>query len=333
MNSFLSTDLSSSAPKIIVTENHDPWLNLAAEEAFFASGGPLLFLWQNAATVVIGRHQNAWSECRLSLLEAEGCRLARRKSGGGAVFHDLGNLNFTFIARDGIYDPVRQTGVILAALRSLQIDAVFSGRNDLTLASGEKFSGNAYWSEGGVSCHHGTLLVSVDMEKLSHYLSPPEAKYVSKGIASVRSRVVNLSDIRPGLTIASAADALCGAFEAEYGPSEQIPDPVTYSDAALAPLFAQYASDAFRLGPKCRFTCELSAHLTPGHITLCFDVDGGTVRNCHVYSDWMEASVVNTIAPSFIDAAYTAAGLAQSAAGLPDPYGAALASWLSGIIL
>lgn len=324
---------ASSAPGIVVTDNLDPWLNLAAEEAFFSFRGPLLFLWQNESTVVIGRHQNAWSECRLSLMEAEGCRLARRKSGGGAVYHDLGNLNFSFIARKGIYDTARQTGVIVAALQRLGIPAQFSGRNDLTLATGEKFSGNAFWRKADICCHHGTLLIGTDMEKLSLYLSPPQAKYTSKGISSVRSRVANLSDVRPGLTVADTIEALCAAFEAEYGKAEHIPDPVSLNDAELEPFYREFASESFRYGPKGCFTSELSAHLEPGHITLCFDIEAGIVRTCRAYADWIDAEAVDAIAPCFAGAVYTSESLAGRAYTLPEPYGPILADWLSGILL
>ena len=130
---------------MIRTANTDPWHNLALEECLFAtpSLGPVLYLWRNQNTVVIGKHQNAWKECRTQLLEEEGGKLARRSTGGGAVFHDLGNLNFTFIMPTELYNVKRQCGVILKALRSLNIDAEFTGRNDLTI-KGAKFSGNAF---------------------------------------------------------------------------------------------------------------------------------------------------------------------------------------------
>ena len=203
----------------LCTDNTDPYHNLALEQ-YLTDTVPadtcILYLWQNRHTVVIGRNQNAWQECRTALLEQDGGKLSRRLSGGGAVYHDMGNLNFTFSLPTAEYDLHRQQRVIVEACRSLGIEASFSGRNDI-LAAGRKFSGNSFYHHNGCSFHNGTLLVSVDMANLGKYLTPSQRKLQSKGVASVPSRVVNLSELHPGLRISQMQQAMAQAFADEIG--------------------------------------------------------------------------------------------------------------------
>ena len=182
------------------TDNTYPYRNLAMEEymtAHVPDGTCILFLWQNRHTVVIGKNQNCWKECRVNFLEEEGGYLVRRLSGGGAVFHDLGNLNFTFIVRKPDYDVDRQLQVILEAVRMLGIQAEKTGRNDITV-EGRKFSGNAFYQSGDCCYHHGTLLIHADKDNMSRYLNVPREKLASKGVSSVKSRVANLDEFCPG---------------------------------------------------------------------------------------------------------------------------------------
>ena len=196
----------------------NPHENLAAEKVLMDTlhpGEAMLYLWQNFHTVVIGKNQNAWLECRTSLLEEEGGKLARRLSGGGAVYHDLGNLNFTFLMCKEDYDLDKQIEVIRQACALAGVQVEKSGRNDL-LADGRKFSGNAFYQDKIHAYHHGTLMVDVNLEKLGRYLSPPKAKLQAKGVASVRSRVVNLKELSPALTIEAMRDNMIQAFQKVY---------------------------------------------------------------------------------------------------------------------
>ena len=180
-----------------------PYKNLAVEEYLLLHCEPqecILYLWQNQNTVVIGRNQNAWKECKVESLEENGGHLARRLSGGGAVYHDLGNLNFTFLVSKENYSIDRQLEVIVKAVQKLGAKAEKSGRNDI-LIDGKKFSGNAFFDSKGYYYHHGTLLLNVDTASMSRFLNPSKAKLQSKGIDSVRSRVVNLSSLCPDITV------------------------------------------------------------------------------------------------------------------------------------
>jgi lipoate-protein ligase A len=166
--------------------------------------------------VVIGRHQNPWVECDLAAMRDDGLPLVRRVSGGGAVYHDGGNTNFSFIALSDRYDQERHFRVVIDGLATLGIRAWKTERNDIRVGE-RKISGNAFRHTRGRSLHHGTLLVHADLERLTAYLTPSAALIETKATASVRSRVMNLTESRPGLTHEQLWDALAAAFGAEYG--------------------------------------------------------------------------------------------------------------------
>lgn len=268
----------------------DPHNNLALEKHLMDMTEPgvcLLYLWQNQNTVVIGRNQNAWLECRTSLLEEEGGTLARRLSGGGAVFHDLGNLNFTFIMCKEDYDLDKQLSVIQKACEFAGIQAEKSGRNDL-LADGRKFSGNAFYQNQTHAYHHGTIMIDVDRDKLGRYLSPPKAKLEAKGVSSVRSRVVNLKELSPNLTIETMKEYMAAAFSEVYGMTATA---VTLSDAdqkAVDALRAQYGTWEYLYGAPLPFTFQCEAHFPWGHVQLQLDAKDGIIRGAKLYSDSMD---------------------------------------------
>ena len=267
----------------------DPHYNLAVEQYLLESVKDrcILYLWQNENTVVIGRNQNPWKECRTTLLSQEGGRLARRLSGGGAVFHDLGNLNFTFLLPQEDYDVDRQLSVIQEAVKALGICAEKSGRNDV-LAEGRKFSGNAFYKNGRQAYHHGTILVDVDMEKLGRYLSPSKAKLQAKGVDSVRSRVVNLKELNPNVDIPSLKEALACAFAQVYGmPLERMtaedPDPV-----AIETLATRNRSWEWNFGHKMPFTWEQEDRFSWGEVQIRLDINEGRIQGAKIYSDSMD---------------------------------------------
>ena len=268
----------------------DPYVNIATEKYFLENvpaDACILYLWQNKNTVVIGRNQNPWVECRTSLLETEGGKLARRLSGGGAVFHDMGNLNFTFLVNSEDYDLDKQFAVIQTACDYAGIKTERSGRNDLT-AQGQKFSGNAFYHAQGKSYHHGTLLIDADMDKLSRYLTPSKAKLEAKGVSSVRSRVVNLKDLSPALNCDAMKKLMAQAFCAVYGLTSA---EFTFSDTAQAKI----AEDARKLqswdwlyGPKLPFTFSCEQRFAWGSFSLQLNVEAGMVKTVGINTDAME---------------------------------------------
>ena len=287
--------------------SYDPYYNLAVEQHLLESvdeDSCILYLWQNAHTVVIGRNQNAWKECRTSLLEQEGGHLARRLSGGGAVFHDLGNLNFTFLVPQADYDLDRQFSVIREAARSFGIPAEKSGRNDV-LADGRKFSGNAFYRNGTQAYHHGTLLVDVDMQHMSRYLNPSKAKLQSKGVDSVRSRVVNLRELNPDITIPSLKAAMAEAFAKVYSlPLEQLPEEAL-NKPHIDSLRQRNGSRKWLYGQKIPFTFEWEDRFPWGSVQVALQVENGIVRQAKVYSDAMDWSLAPKLEQSLTGCRFT----------------------------
>ena len=276
--------------QIFRTDCTDPHRNLAVEQALLEAVGEdtcILYLWQNRHTVVIGRNQNAWRECRTGQMETDGVFLARRLSGGGAVFHDLGNLNFTFLVRKPGYDLNRQLGVIVEACRLMGIPAERSGRNDVH-TGGRKFSGNAFYEHQGKSYHHGTLLVDVDMAAMGRYLSPSKAKLEAKGVSSVRSRVVNLKELRPDLTIEETAARMEEAFQSVYGMGAERLETSALGGACVDALTERNRSWDWLYGRD--IPCELRCgkRFPWGEVELRLEVEAGTVRGVTVYTDAMD---------------------------------------------
>ncbi|MDR1272432.1 MAG: lipoate--protein ligase [Clostridiales Family XIII bacterium] len=182
-------------------ESHsfDPAFNLALEQFLFETrpaGEACMMLWQNDNTIVVGKYQNAVSELDPAYVKEHGIKVVRRLSGGGAVYHDLGNLNFTFIEddkNDGQLDFAIFCEPVVLALRSFGVTAEVNGRNDITI-QGKKFSGNSQYIKGGRVMHHGTVLFDSDLSVLGSALRATGDKYLSKGNASVVSRVTNIKD-------------------------------------------------------------------------------------------------------------------------------------------
>lgn len=270
---------------LYLSEGFDPAINLGFEEYLLNSceeDEVILYLWQNAKTIVIGKHQNPYKECDLPNMRRDGIHLVRRKSGGGAVFHDMGNLNFTFIAHDKHYDKSRHFQVILDALKTWGIEAEQTGRNDIAV-DGKKFSGNAFLHTRGRGFHHGTLLVDVNMKELGQYLTPPPIKLVGKGIDSVRSRVVNLKELNGDLTIEGLKKSMVEAFDRVYdGPLEPklVPGQSLFADYSQ-----HYADWVWTIGRSPKSTMSLGKRFEWGNLVMDLDVRDGIIHSCAISSD------------------------------------------------
>ena len=229
----------------IKSDISDPYRNLALEECLtdhVYPGFAILLLWHNDNTIVVGRNQDVYSECRVSDFMESGGKIARRRSGGGAVYHDAGNLNYSIISAVSDLEKCRYQDIAGKALSCLQIPWEYNGRNDL-LSRGRKFSGNASYRSGEAMVQHGTLLIESDTEKMERFLTPGEAKLAGNHVKSVSSRVICLKEVSDVVSAESLSEGLIRAVSAER--FNGIPD-----DDRLRELTRFYSGEEWIYGGK-----------------------------------------------------------------------------------
>lgn len=284
--------------QFVVSDQTNPYWNIAVENYLLSlpeTEVVTLYLWKNRRTVVIGQNQNPFSECNVEFLEADGGFLMRRRTGGGAVYHDDGNINFSFVVPKALYDQTRQFRVIQRAVADFGIVTELSGRNDI-LTDGRKFSGNAFSKGKYQDLHHGTILIKGNMEDLQRYLKPKPAKLQKHGVASVRSRVVNLSELNPEITSDSIVPHLRSAFENEYSEYSEYSK---YSEIIKRPevraLYEEFASDEWRYGRWRTFTAQRSAQFDWGGVEVALTIDEarGIITEVQLASDALDLAALD----------------------------------------
>ncbi len=275
-----------------IADGTNPYQNLAIEEALLEKVQPgecVLYLWQNKNTVVIGRNQNCWKECKVNELEEKGGFLARRLSGGGAVYHDLGNLNFTFLTTEEDYSVDKQLSVIKKAVEEFGIAVEKNGRNDLTV-NGRKFSGNAFYKTKGKCYHHGTILMSADEKKMEHFLNVDPEKLKSKGVDSVRARVGNLCNYSREISLESMKKNLIFAFSFVYQKCPQRIEKEELSQEQLQRLTEKYESWDWKYGKNIEFTHQFTRRFPWGGIEFQLQVEHGVVQSANIFTDGLNSN-------------------------------------------
>ena len=261
--------------KHLVSPVHDPYLNIAVERYLFDhySGEELVLLWVNNPCVVIGRNQNAWLETDHTALKEEQAVLCRRYTGGGAVWQDRGNLNYTWITEEN--SPERIIRMIQDTLQSFGIPALRNERNDLLIGD-RKFSGTASLMDEGVHLYHGTLMIDVDLDRLERVLTPSVLKMQSHGIDSVRSRVMNLNTLSRELTVEGMIQRFLQLF-----PSEEIPWPGEEAQDLRSVL----ASEKWLLEQSPKFDVLLEYRIHGSLYSVSADVHSGRIEQVSVSTD------------------------------------------------
>lgn len=316
----------SHSLRVLVADSTDPYFNLAVEDWIFndmESDQKVLFLWRNEKSIIVGRGQNVWSECDLDQVESDGVHLVRRHSGGGAVYQDLGNTCFTFMcAKENGHSTkelyARNNQILLSCLASLSIQAEASGRNDLVIRQDEdlfKISGSAFKESRDRCFHHGTMLFAVDLNRLARYLTPDSTKLKAKGIKSVKSRVMNLSQLDPSLDHEIFCQALIQSFFRYYNAKCEIEHLDTQELKALPQVeryYEQLKSWDWVYGKTPSFQSVRKQRFDWGGVEFHLDSEKGRIQETTVFTDSLYPELLEE-APTFLEGKdYSSRGVGQA---------------------
>lgn len=296
--------------KYIVNKSHNPFYNIALEAYAFRElrdEDELFILWINEPTIVIGKHQNAIEEINKAYTDEHGIHVVRRLSGGGAVYHDLNNLNYTIISnktQEGAFDFKTFSQPVIETLADLGVTATFTGRNDLEI-DGKKFCGNAQAYYKGRMMHHGCLLFDVDMTVLGNALQVSKDKIESKGVKSVRARVTNILDELPEkMTVEAFSEQLLNKIK------EQYPEMTEYvlSEADLENIQNladnQFATWDWTYGKSPDYTIKRSVRYPAGKLTSYVKVEKSVITGLKIYGDFFGIKDVSDIEEELIGLRY-----------------------------
>lgn len=257
-----------------VSNKTNPYLNIAFERELLDRKEEAIFLWVNEPSVIIGRNQNPYAEVNLEYIKKMGIKLVRRYSGGGAVYHDFGNLNFSYITNGRSASKIIE--LLKEVLEEFQIVVKESGRNDL-IVQDKKISGMAYLLEDEWTLYHGTCLVDLNIDHLLEALTPSKIKLSSKGICSVKTRVVNLSDLSKQISVG----ALINQFEKQLKINGEYPEWNKLSNKKIKKL----SSDEWLFGQSPNFSAQFEEKTPNGLFQLYLDIEDNIISEISLYTD------------------------------------------------
>jgi lipoate-protein ligase A len=273
----------------IINNSKDPYFNLALEEYVLKNiEDDVVIFWKNEKTVVIGRNQNIYEEINYKYIKENKINIVRRLSGGGAVYHDDGNLNFTFItkgAKENINNYKKFTDPVINALQSIGVEAEFSGRNDIVV-DGKKISGNAQYYYGDRLLHHGTLLFDTDLDIISKVLNVNMGKLESKGIKSVRSRVTNIYPyLKKSMSIDKFKDILISQILTEDSQNYELGEEELLRVKELAD--GKYKKWEWNFGKSPEFKISKKKRYRGGELDIRINVSDGIIYEIKIYGDFL----------------------------------------------
>lgn len=283
---------------LINNPNTNPYFNLAMEEYFLRNTTEDLFmLWRNENSIIVGKNQNTLSEINYEYVKENNIKVVRRQSGGGAVFHDLGNINFTFIScnDNSFSDFKRFTMPIIEALENLNVHAEFSGRNDL-LINNQKFSGNAQYNYKNKVMHHGTLLFSSQINDLSSALKVKPSKFEGKGVKSVKSRVTNISQhLENNMTVLEFKEYLMN-FINNKDKNNDFYELSEHDINEINKLVEEkYSTWEWNLGHSPKYALNNEVKYPGGNIEFSLNVEKGLIKDIKFFGDFFGKNDVSYI--------------------------------------
>ena len=304
----------------VANNNTDPLTNLALEEFLLRHApveGMLLHFYVNEPAMIIGRNQNAFEEVDPDYLAANGIQLVRRLSGGGTVYHDHGNLNFSFISpeRDDLHNFAKFTDPIVAVLNQLGVKAELRNRSSLFVGD-EKISGNAQYASRGRVLSHGTLLFDTDLEQLNRAVRPRPLPIESKAVQSVRANVTNIGDLLPQpMTLAQFQQIILHHLFSETIATYEL----TGDDwAKIEQIRAErYESWDWNIGRSPKFTVRRSSRLPAGQVAIEIEVVNGRIRHSKIETDFMSQSTITALILELADCRYERESLRQALQTVP----------------